>query len=328
MKKPMLKVIAGVICAAVLMVLQLEAAKVNNSQFVLAAQKVKLEAVGSTNVAMKVGESKVLKIKADTTENLDLKWSSDNKYVATVDKNGKVKAKTTGYVDIRVKDKKSKASLTFKVYITDIKETTINVGGKYMVQTYGMPWEGGVWSTSNKNIATVKDGCVTGKKSGKVTITYKSQGLVFKMPFTVTTVKKAAMKAYMKCLTEGIEVEEQTVSKITYFNLLDVNKDGIPELVFNRGENKSKKGIYGVIFYNREAACEMYLSASWTYDELYYVESSKTIISDEGEGLFAVRINKKGTDSVYIDMKKIPSNAKKVSTPYTNTKANRDKYCK
>lgn len=301
---------------------------VNDKTSILGAKKqVKLEAVGNANVAMNKGETKALKFKSNVTESeLDLKWSTDNGYIATVDSNGKVTAKDVGVVEITVKDRKSKASLTYSIYIVDIRESVINVGSKASASVEGLPW-GGKWRSSDKSIATVKDGEVTAKKKGKVKITYKAKGLEFKMPFVIDSVKNAAMSSYMRCLTEGVEMTDY-LTEVKYFSFLDVNQDGVQELFVNVGDDNKKNAAYGIIYYDPNCASERWLIGSFTCGKLYYLQSKKMVVSDDGGYFWATKLNKKVSGGVYSYPKKLPIGAKSISTKYKNNKANRENYCK
>lgn len=112
-------------------------------------------------------------------------WSSKKNSIASVNQTGKVTAKKAGSTTITakangktlkckvtVKNKKQAASIslnptTASVYVGNSIKLTAAVTGKSKKVT---------WSSSDKSIATVKNGKVTGKSYGTVTITAKANG--------------------------------------------------------------------------------------------------------------------------------------------------------
>lgn len=127
-------------------------------------------------------------------------WTSSNKKIVTVDKNGKIKAgKKTGNAKITVTLKSGKkAILKVKVQSAKVKTTKItglkpNVilkkGKSLTLKPVVAPitsQEKVTYTTSNKKIATItKNGVVKAKKKGKVTITVKSGKVTKKVKITV-----------------------------------------------------------------------------------------------------------------------------------------------
>ena len=105
-------------------------------------------------------------------------WSSSNTTVATVDQNGVVTARSAGSAVIRAANAVSSASFTVKVssgYAPGISSSgeTIAAGKSILLDS-----DSNVsWSSSNTNIATVKNGVVNTKAAGWVTISaYTSYG--------------------------------------------------------------------------------------------------------------------------------------------------------
>lgn len=110
----------------------------------------------------------------------DVEWSSSNKKVATVSKWGVVKAIKVGKTTITAKVGDSK--YTCKVFVEEnkLKKTSMKVvvKGKMAI---GVKKKTKIikWSSSDKKIATVKNGVVTGKKEGTVFIEAKSKHLTY-----------------------------------------------------------------------------------------------------------------------------------------------------
>ena len=110
------------------------------------------------------------------------KFKSSKKKVATVSSNGIVTAKAKGKTKITFKVGKKKRTLTLTVNdptipnsVTLSAPTTAVKKGDAVTLPPAVPDgtnPGGYkWKSSNKKVATVKNGVVTFKKAGKVTIT-------------------------------------------------------------------------------------------------------------------------------------------------------------
>ena len=113
----------------------------------------------------------------------NVKYSSSNKKVATVDKKGKVKAVAAGIAKITVKS--GSESIVYTIIVpgtTAIKgiksSVSIKKGKRYTLKpklSYTEKADKVTYKSSNKKIATVsKKGVIKGKKKGTATITIKS----------------------------------------------------------------------------------------------------------------------------------------------------------
>ena len=117
---------------------------------------------------MKPGEKKKLTATPlpATASNKTVSWGTSNKKVATV---GNVKATCT----VTVKKVKAKSVKLNK------KKVTIKRGKSVKLKATMKPknaTDSLSWKTSNKKVATVKKGKVTGKSAGKAKITVKTSG--------------------------------------------------------------------------------------------------------------------------------------------------------
>lgn len=142
-------------------------------------------------------------------------WKSSKSSVAKVDKNGKITAKKAGTATITATAKDgSKKKVSFKVKVVtgkvskitvDKTEVALVVGGtsaeatatvKATVKTSGKKASKVVgWTTSNKKVATVKNGKITAVAEGTATITVKAtDGSNKKATVKVTVTKKEEPK--------------------------------------------------------------------------------------------------------------------------------------
>ena len=153
---------------------------------VLVANAVTGIRLDKSSITMNVGKSTTITptIAPKEATIKTVKWYSDNNDVATVDKNGKVTAKSSGYATITAKTVdgsfKAKASVYVVVPVKGVelnrKTAYLNSGSKAKLTASIAPSnatvKGVVWTTSNKDVATVSStGVVKAKKRGTATIT-------------------------------------------------------------------------------------------------------------------------------------------------------------
>lgn len=149
----------------------------------VAASSVKLN---KTSVTLGKGKSTTIKatVNPSNATNKKVTWTTSNKNVATV-KNGKITAKKIGTATIKVKTangKKAKCKVTVKNFPTKVRlnktSATLKVKKNLTLKASVTPSKNVIssitWTSSNKKIATVKNGKLTAKKAGTVTITAKT----------------------------------------------------------------------------------------------------------------------------------------------------------
>lgn len=151
--------------------------------------------------------------------NKKMTFKSSNKKVATVDKNGKIKAKKTGSAKITVTSKDGCAKATVKVKVvkkvTAVKKVTldqtslsIDLGNTATVKATVTPSKATskkvYWVSSNTDVATVNSkGTVTAKAAGTATITAYA---------TDASGKKATCTVTVTTPVESISVNPSTVA--------------------------------------------------------------------------------------------------------------------
>lgn len=116
-------------------------------------------------------------------------FKSSNTKVATVNSKGVVTAKKAGKATITVTNNKVSAKMTVTVKNPTVTISSKSIKVKKTAKITVKNAAGKVtYKTSNKKIATVSNGKVTGKKAGKVNITVTASGV--KTVFKVTVKKK------------------------------------------------------------------------------------------------------------------------------------------
>ena len=159
-----------------------------NPSIKLSKSSINLQSVGTNNKytlkATVKGPSKAVK------------WTTSNKKVAVVDKNGVVTAKGKGTATITATANGKKVTCKVKVTVPAIAISassatiyTAGTGNTITLKAYnnGIA-KTATWTTSNKAIATVSSkGVVTGKKAGTATITAKIGKLKITCKVTVKT---------------------------------------------------------------------------------------------------------------------------------------------
>lgn len=127
--------------------------------------------------------------------------------------------------------------------------------------------------------------------------------------------RAAACKAYREILTENsVFLGEPGYTSAKNFNIVDINSDGIPELIFNGDK------AYIVFTYNGKEATEIY--ETWVLENYYWDKSKKLFISyykwNNEISIHVAKINKKknGFNSVVSCMRDIDCSINGKDTTY------------
>ncbi len=122
-----------------------------------------------------VGET--LQLTATASDGSDVEWSSSDKTVVSVTRDGLIRGAKAGTATITAKSGEATATCEVTVRSVDvtISKTTATIEIGQSITLTAEAEDGGeiVWSSSDEKIATVENGVVTGLKEGKAIITAK-----------------------------------------------------------------------------------------------------------------------------------------------------------
>ena len=191
----------------------------------------------SANITIKKSENKVetftISMTSNTSQTLNAKssvkeWKTNDANVVSVDEKGKVTAKVAGTATVTafltngdqniwvitvVRPKVTKITLNKTSATIDAGKTeTLSVS---KIEPTGSACSTITWSTSNKSVATVNNGVVTGVASGTATITATCDGI--KATAAITITKPKVTKITLNKTSATIEVgktDTLSVSKI------------------------------------------------------------------------------------------------------------------
>lgn len=180
-------------------------------------------------------KGKTAKLKATVYPNnaydKSVNWTSNNKKVATVDKNGKIKAiinKGITYVNAIAKDGSNKRARVLVIVGPKVQKITLNKSSvtlnrgaknrtfqlKKAIKNKNATYKGVSWYSSNKNVATVNsNGKVTIKHRGKVVITVKAKDGSKKSAKCKVTVRQLVTKLSYNKKTQKAEVYKNKTIK-------------------------------------------------------------------------------------------------------------------
>ena len=167
-------------------------------------EKIKIK---QKNIKLDAGKSKKINtaVLPKDANNNELKWTSSNKKVATVDKNGMVTAKNRGIAKITAKSTDgskitAKCRIIVRQPVTKVtlsnKSTTLKIGDEVTLKATVKPKNANnknlKWSVADNKVASVsKDGKVTAKDTGSTTVYAKTADGSKKQAKCTVTVKNA-----------------------------------------------------------------------------------------------------------------------------------------
>ncbi len=181
--------------------------------------------LSQTEISLNKGRTVVLTatVAPENAADKTVIWSSSNEKVATVS-DGTVTAVSKGTATVTAKagDKTATCTVTVKVPASKV---TLNTKQIYMVKGKSVNVKATVtpsdttdrtsWSTSNKKVATVKNGKISAKKTGKATVTVKAGSKKATVKVNVVSKAKKATKVTLNKKKATLKVKKTLSLKTT-----------------------------------------------------------------------------------------------------------------
>ena len=167
-------------------------------------KKLKSIVLNKKELKLEVGKTETLTVTYDPpyAENKEVKWTSSNTKVATVD-NGKITAIKPGVAEIKVTSSDGGLEATCKVTVPsppiesiafESEELTVYVDSTTTLNTISTPEDAIIleplWTSSDETVAIVEDGVLTAKKVGTTIITISDKEKKITASITVHVVEK------------------------------------------------------------------------------------------------------------------------------------------
>ena len=163
--------------------------------------------ISPTNLKLNTDEKYKIQVKTKGSEG-SIQWSSSNKAIASVDKNGVVSAKQKGTAVIT--GKYGNATVTVQVSVVkkslqlSPQKVKLKVGGKRkLIATVSGVSRKVNWSSSNKKVAKVSNGTIKAVGAGSATITATANGISKTCKVTVKAKKSLKLNKSSVTLEKG-----------------------------------------------------------------------------------------------------------------------------
>ena len=247
-----------------------------------------------TKTVMSVGDAATLKVTYEpfyTT--FKTVWSTSNKKIVAVDKNGKIVAKTLGVAKITASVGAKKATCTVTVNKDNKAVTVYQNESKSIVSRFKQVsnYEKAKWSSSNTKIVKVdKEGKVTGLRKGSAIITAKIGKKTFSCSVTVPQVKINTTLVYLH-VGESFKLKVSGTSKVSSWSsskptVVSVDKKG------NIKAKKTGVATITAVVNKKKYSCKV------TVEELaygtiagsvsYYFNSNYGYVADTGAKIYVL----------------------------------------
>lgn len=266
-------------------------------------------------LTLDIGASKTLGVTVYPTNSTDKRvtWTSSNPKVATVSSNGTVKGVSAGKAVITAKAAiggvEGKCTVTVIKPTTGVtlskKSATIAVGGNVTLKATVSPADASVktvtWKSSDKKVATVKKGVVTGVSAGTVTITATTKNGNKKATCTVKV--KPATMVINKAKSNGYNQAKITwsaVPNVTGYRIYRMNSKGKYKLVAKVAAGNTsyvdKKLSTGSVYSYKIAAyrtvgTKNYIGAKSKAKSVKVIPARPTIKAATRQGKAAIKLN-------------------------------------
>ena len=168
------------------------------------SKKVESISLDKSNVTLEIGNQETLNvtINPDYAENKNIKWTTSDKKVATVE-NGVVTALSKGTVEIKAISEDGNKEASCKVVVTALpakkiffekEEITAYIGTESELKLITSPEKSAldnpIWTSSNPKIATIENGIVKPLAKGETTITVTNKEASLTASIKVIVIEK------------------------------------------------------------------------------------------------------------------------------------------
>ncbi len=202
-------------------------------------------------LTLEIGNEETLSVNYNPSnaENKKVTWTSSNETIAIVD-NGKVKAIKPGTAEIKAISEEGKKEATCKVTVKSApiesisfgdEEITVYVDSVTTLVTISTPENTAiinpVWTSSEENVATVKDGTVTAKSIGTTKITVSDESGKISASININVIAKPEEKLLIT--VDGYDLGFDINTKD--YTLLIGNESSL-NINVNRNQNKYSIG--------------------------------------------------------------------------------------
>lgn len=262
----------------------------------------------------------------------DVIWTIDNNKIATIDKKGKVTAIQPGTVNVTAQVGNRKMEFVLEVLTNSLSESNISLYSGQKRQIYITETKNVVWKSSNKKIATVKNGMITAVKPGVATITAEIGGEVLECTVNVLKSKlsfdekEVMVGEYIYINVIGAELTPELISSksscVTVLNdCLIATSAGKATITVKVGKEKLKCKI---TVRKWEAPTGIRYTSSINtikleWDPVYSADSYSVYLYDKGKKTYELLGNTKSTQ---YNVKKLEPNTVYAFKLSVNVKAN------
>lgn len=146
--------------------------------------------LSKTSAVIKIGQKSRLYLYNAVSN--QVAWASENKQIVAVSKSGYITGVNNGTVKIYATYKNQKYTCRITVPKVSISNTSVSIyAGKKVSLKLNNAYGTTSWKSSDRSIATVSSsGQITGKKTGKTTITATNQGITYTCTINVLDLNK------------------------------------------------------------------------------------------------------------------------------------------
>lgn len=161
----------------------------------VAAATKKTPKLSKTSAVIKIGQKSRLYLYNAVSN--QVAWASENKQIVAVSKSGYITGVNNGTVKIYATYKNQKYTCRITVPKVSISNTSVSIyAGKKVSLKLNNAYGTTSWKSSDRSIATVSSsGQITGKKTGKTTITATNQGITYTCTLNVLDLNKKTNNA-------------------------------------------------------------------------------------------------------------------------------------